>query len=192
MASINYQALTGRLKSQIDPRYLIYGNESFLVERCVEAIRARARDEGHQERTSLIVERDFDWTLLGQHLSAMSLFAEKKLIEIRLLSGKPGKVGGEALVECMASVDASIIVVLVLGSVDRSSRESKWFKTWDHNSVSVDNPVLLPSQFKDWIGKALRRRNIQFEPEVVTRLAYLFEGNMLAVANEISKLSHGK
>ncbi len=191
MVDLTRQALASRLKEQIESRYLIYGKESFLSERCVDMIRGSARQAGFEERIALIAERDFDWSVVAQHLSSMSLFSKKKIVEMRLLTDRPGTAAGEVLAQCMQVIDSDTIMVLVLGAVDSAMKRSKWFKSWQEGAICVDNRPLNPRQFRDWIKSALDRRKILYERDVVDRLAYLFEGNMLAAANEMRKIAMG-
>ncbi len=188
---LSRQALAPRLETQIDPRYFIYGKESFLSERSADLIRAAARKAGYEERIALAVEKDFDWSILNQHMMSLSMFSQKKIIEIRLLTDRIGTAGSEALVQCMQVADPDTVVMLLPGAVDTTVARTKWYKAWRAGAVAVDNRPLFPNQFRDWIRNVLERRNIRFEREAVDRLAYLFEGNMLAAANEMQKIAMG-
>ena len=189
---LNTTALTKRLKERMDPKFLIHGKEPFLVERCCDVIREQARTNGYTQRISMTVNPDFSWDSLQMHMSSQSLFAEKKLIELRLpSSGRPGIKGAEALNNCLKSSTDDVIVVLIAGALESDIKRSKWFKSWQEATVCVDNPVMHSRQFQEWIKNMLNRKEIRHEPEVVSRLAYYFEGNMLAAANEIRKLVLG-
>ncbi len=181
--------LAQRLKEQLDPHYLVYGRELFLVERCCTVIREQAKTQGYSERIVLNATVDFDWKTLSDQLNEQSLFATQKLIELRMPpSGRPGVPGAAALTECLQSKDTGNIVVVIAGALDAAARKSKWFTSWQKDAVVVDNPLLNFKQFQDWIRGYLDRNKIRYEREVVGRLAYYFEGNMLAAANEIRKL----
>ena len=185
------KALSQRLARELDYRYLVYGKELFLVERCCDVIRERARSLDYLERVSLTASPDFNWSSLHDEINAQSLFSSKKIIELRLPpTGRPGTQGAEALMDCLLSQDESSIVVVIAGALETGVRRSKWFKTWGDgkNALVIDNPELNSRQFQEWIKNSLDRHQILHEPEVVDRLAYYFEGNMLAAANEIRKL----
>lgn len=183
--------LVNRLKEKMDARYMVYGKELFLVERCCESIREAARERGYSERIALTAEYDFDWGELSSHTASMSLFGEKKIVEIRIPTGRPGVKGAEALIECVENQDMNTIVVVIVGNTEANVKKSKWFTAWSNSAVSVDNPMLNQNQFRGWIQKALQARNIDCESSVYDQLAYYFEGNMLAAANEIRKIYMG-
>ena len=104
---------------------------------------------------------------------------------------KPGTQGASALRECLSYSDDSIVVLVVGGEIESSARRAKWFADWQKNAVVVETKPLGYSQYRNWIRTAMERRQLKFEPNVADRLAYFFEGNMLAAANEIRKLSLG-
>ena len=189
--NISWHELSERLKKQIDSRYLIYGKEPFLVQRCADAIRAAAKQQGYLLRIPLIAEYDFDWGMLTEHTASMGLFGEKKIVEVRLPTGRAGVKGADALMECLQTQDQGTIVTVVIDNPDADVKSPKWIAQWRKSAVTVNNALLFPNQFLDWIRKSLDSRNIQCEQGVYRRLAYYFEGNMTAAANEIGKISMG-
>lgn len=179
-------------RDQFDLRYLIYGKELYLVERCCQKIRERALENGYSERISLTVSIDFQWNTFNEQFGQLDLFGAKKLIELRLPpSGRPGIQGAKILTECVNSANDSAAVLVIAGALDASIKRSAWFKTWNSKAVSVDNRELHRGEFRNWIKKALDNSQLLYEPDVVGRLAFYFEGNMLAAANEIRKLKLG-
>ena len=185
-------ALVQRLKEKIDPRYFVYGRELFLVERCCSVIREHAKQQGYSERIVLTVTADFDWKTLNDQLVNQSLFSSRKLIELRLpASGRPGQQGGAALTACLQNQDSDNTMLIIGGAMDAGVRNSKWFRSWQESAISIDNPELNFRQFQDWIKGYLERNDIKHDREAVSRLAYYFEGNMLAAANEMHKLKLG-
>ena len=179
-------------RNQFDLRYLIYGKELYLVERCCERIRTQALENGYSERISLSVSYDFQWDAFTGQLGQMDLFGSKKLIELRLpASGRPGLQGAKILAECVKSPGDDTAVVVIAGAMESSIKRTAWFKAWTDHAVVVDNPEMQRGEFRGWIKRALDNRQVNYQPEVVGRLAYYFEGNMLAAANEIRKLVLG-
>ncbi len=185
-------ALVQRLRDKVEPRYFIYGRELFLVERCCSVIREHAKEQGYSERIVMSANVDFNWQMLNDYLTEQSLFASRKLIELRLpSSGRPGQQGAAALTACLQNQNSDTTVLVIGGAVDAATRNSKWFKQFHQDAVAVDNPELNFRQFQEWIKGFLDRNKITYEREVVSRLAYYFEGNMLAAANEMQKLKLG-
>ena len=182
-------ALSSRLKKQVDSRYLIYGKEQFMVERCCEVIRDHARDRGHQDRLVLTISPEFKWQTFDDSLNERSLFSTQKLIELRLpASGLLGKAGSKSMCTCLESIDPDTIVLAIGGEWLKKVKATKWFREWVKNAVVVNNPGFQHFEFRNWIQSQLERNHIQHESAVVDRMAYYFEGNMLAAANELRKL----
>ena len=182
-------ALANRLKKRVDSRYLVYGKELFMVERCSEAIRARARDDGFQERRVFAISPEFKWQTFDDALTERSLFSTQKLIELRLpASGLIGVAGSKSMRTCLESIDPDTIVLVIGGDLLKKTKMKKWFRGWVKNAVVVNNRGFQHNEFRSWIQSQLDRNQIQHEPAVADRLAFYFEGNMLAAANELRKL----
>ena len=185
-------ALVQRLKEKVEPRYFVYGREPFLVERCCSVIREYAKEQGYSERIVMSANEDFNWQMLNDYLTEQSLFASRKLIELRLpASGRPGQQGAAALTACLQNQDSDNTVLVIGGAMDAAARNSKWFKSFHEDAVAVDNPELNFRQFQEWIKGFFDRNKITYERDTISRFAYYFEGNMLAAANEMQKLNMG-
>ncbi len=179
-------------RNDIDLRYLIYGKELYLVERCVQIIRERAKKNDYLERISMTVTNDFQWETFVDQIAQLDLFGSRKLVELRLPpSGRPGAQGGKVLTECLNAPSEDNIVVVIAGALESSIKKSAWFKAWNAKAVIVDNPEMYRDEFRGWIRNSLDRGKVVYDPDVVARLSYYFEGNMLAAANEIRKLVAG-
>ncbi|MDE0309940.1 MAG: DNA polymerase III subunit delta [Acidiferrobacterales bacterium] len=181
--------LARRLKEKVDFRYFIFGKELFLVERCCSIIREHAKEQGYSERIVMTANADFDWQLLNDYLTEQSLFASRKLIELRLpASGRPGQQGAAALTACLDNQNSDAMVLVIGGAIDSSARSSKWFKQCVQEATAVDNRELNFREFQEWIKSFFDRNGFTYDREVISRFAYYFEGNMLAAANEMRKL----
>ena len=90
---ISADQLPSHLKRGLAPIYFVYGEEQLLVEECTRAIRDAAHAAGYLERQVLTVESGFDWNGLFNSTQSLSLFSERRLIELRLPTGKPGEAG---------------------------------------------------------------------------------------------------
>ncbi len=189
---LNSSGLSHHLKEGMGNRFLVFGKELFLIENCRRTIREKAREAGFSEQIPLAVTREFDWNSLSYHLDNQSLFADKKLIEIKFPDTiKPGNQGSVALRQCLDNRDDSAIVVVVGGEIEPAAKRAKWFQAWESEAVVVENRPLSTQQYRAWLKHSLDRKNIEHEAQVVDRLAYYFEGNMLAAANEIRKIALG-
>ena len=132
------EKLAVHLQQQVLPVYLISGDEPLLVQECCDLVRQAARAAGCTDREIIDVGPRFNWDEILHSASSMSLFAERKLVEIRLPSGKPGADGSKALCEYLQlSADGDDVLLIVSGKIDKQSTNSKWFKALDKAGVTV-------------------------------------------------------
>ena len=170
------------------PVYLVAGAEPLLVQEAADALRARAREEGYGEREVFDVDADFDWNRLSQGLATMSLFATRRLFELRLPSGKPGKEGAEALREYCQNAPPD--TVLLITTQEWSKKHAgKWTEAIAAAGHVVVFWTLKSHELGDWLQRRLRDRGLVATPDAVQQLADRVEGNLLAAAQEVDKLA---
>jgi DNA polymerase-3 subunit delta len=176
-------------KGRLARLYVIAGDEALLAIEAQDAIRAAARSAGFAERTVLHADSRFDWSLLQQAARSGSLFSERRIIELRLPSGKPGKDGAEALARYADSVAEDALTLLWLPRLERAARESAWVKALEAAGVWVEVAAVERPILPDWIGARLERQRQSAPREALEFLADRVEGNLLAAHQEISKLA---
>ena len=184
--------LDTHLAQQLAPCYLISGDEPLLVQECADAIRSAARAGGCTERQRLNISGKDDWLELGHAAGSLSLFAERKLIEVQLPSGKPGTEGSKAIQEYLASAPDDVLLI-VSGRIDKQSQTSKWYLALDQAGVVMPIWPVAPAELPQWIADRMSSLGLTAEPDAITLLAERLEGNLLAAAQEIEKLKllHG-
>lgn len=170
------------------PVYLISGDETLLVQECADAIRATCRQHGFSERQVFYVDANFEWQTLLDETSAMSLFADKKLIELRMPNGKPGDTGTAALESYCANTNPDTVLLIICNKLDSSAARAKWHKAVDTCGVTVPIWPIEPQQLPRWIEQRLRQRGISASNDAIQILAERVQGNLLACAQEIEKL----
>jgi DNA polymerase-3 subunit delta len=156
-------ALPGHLQTRqksgtLAPIYVIAGDESLLAIEAADAIRAAARAIGYSEREVLHADARFDWSRLTQAASGLSLFSEKRIVELRLPAGKPGKSGGEALRELAEDPPQDLLVLVSLPRLDRDTRGSRWAMALEHAAVWIDVERIDRQALPEWIGGRLARK----------------------------------
>lgn len=171
------------------PGYLVFGDEPLQVMESVDAIRAAARAAGVAERLIFEVEAGFDWQQLLSGANELSLFAERRLIEIRLRGRKPDKTGGAILADLLARDDSQDILLLSAEKIDRNAQKSKWFKTIDGAGVVVQARQIVARQLDRWIQERARRYELNLSAAAAELIAVRAEGNLLAAAQELDKLA---
>lgn len=185
---LDAERLGPRLSRSPDPLYLISGAEPLLVAEAADAIRAAARAAGFEERETLFVEPGFDWARLAAGRDNLSLFAGKKLLEVRLKSGKPGVEGSRALVEYAADPPDGVILLVITGKLESAQLRSKWVKTIEKTGVHVHARPVPPEKLPAWITDRMHQRGLEPRGDAAALLADRVEGNLLAANQEILKL----
>jgi DNA polymerase-3 subunit delta len=187
--SINPEQLARQLERGLAPVYLVSGDEPLLVDECSEAIRARARAEGYGEREIMTVESGFDWGSLTVSSQSLSLFAERRLLELRLPTGRPGEAGAEALAALAQTPSPDLVLLVIAGKLDKTQRDSSWVRAIEAAGTHVQIKPLDAGRLPAWISQRLAARGLKPEPGVVDLLAWNLEGNLLAAAQEVAKLA---
>lgn len=182
------EQLAQHLKKGLAPLYFIYGDELLLVQEAADAIRAAARAQGYSEREVFNVERDFDWNRLTESSNSLSLFAERRILEVRMPTGKPGDSGGKALREYAARPAEDTLLLIISGKLDAQQRKSKWVTDLEAAGVGIQIWPVDARALPAWIRQRMQGLGLQPSGEAVELLAERVEGNLLACAQEIDKL----
>ena len=188
MSQVRPEQLAGQLKQSLAPVYFVYGDEPLLVGECSDAIRMAARENGYSDREVFSVEAGFDWNTLLAASDSLSLFAERRILELRLPTGKPGDKGARALREYAEKLPEDTLLLIVSGKLEAASRRSKWVQALDAVGVSVPVWPVEAAQLPTWIGQRMRKLGLQPDADALQLLAERVEGNLLACAQEIEKL----
>lgn len=171
----------------LPPVVMVAGGEPLIVQECADAVRARAREEGYAEREVLDAEGGFDWNRLVQGIASLSLFAQRRLFDLRLPTGKPGKEGSEAIRDYCANPPPDT-VLLVTAQEWSKAHAGKWSEAISDAGWFVPVWPLKAHELPDWLSARLRRHGLVARPEALDRLVERVEGNLLAAAQEIDKL----
>ena len=182
------EQLEQHLKQGMRSCYLVTGAEPLIVQECADAIRRAARAAGCVDRERFDSSDNESWHNLVQSASAMSLFADRKLIEIQVENGKPGTEGSKALQEYLL-IDSDDILLIVAGKIDKQSQRAKWYTALDQGGTVVTVWPIHPRDLPSWIQQRLNQRGMKCDRDAITMLAERVEGNLLAAAQEIEKLS---
>ena len=176
------------LDGGLAPTYLVSGDEPLQLGECCDAIRQAAREAGYSSREVFEVGTGFEWQQLYAEAAAFSLFAEKKIIDLRIPNGKPGAEGSRALVDYCANPPPDTLLLLTLPKLDRQQQNAKWFKALDSIGSVIQVWPIEPQRLPSWIERRLRCVDIQPSREAIAILADRIEGNLLAARQEIEKL----
>lgn len=183
------QQLAGHLKKDsLAAVYFITGDEPLLAQECADLLRHHARQQGFSEREVLSVEAQFDWSELQQAAGNLSLFAQQRLIELRLGDKDFGSKGSQALLHYLQQAPSDTLLLINATRQSAAAQKSKWFQALDKAGVIVQIYPLETAQLPGWIAHRLREQNIQASQEAIALIAERAEGHLLACAQEIEKL----
>ncbi len=182
------EQLAQHLSRALSSLYVVQGDEPLLALEAADAIRAKARSQGHSEREVLSVERYFDWSQLAAAGASMSLFAEKRLIELRIPTGKPGTEGAKALESYCANLAPDTVTLVLLPSLDKKSQDTAWYHALTATAVVVTIATIERARLPDWISARLAAQKQKAARESLEFIADCVEGNLLAAHQEIQKL----
>ncbi|MGV6826602.1 MAG: DNA polymerase III subunit delta [bacterium] len=181
--------LASHLSKQLAPIYLVSGDEPLQQMESCDAIREAARKNGYSSREIMEVDTRFDWNRLQSEADALSLFAEKKIIDLRIPSGKPGREGGAALTAYAQNLPEDTLLLITLPKLDQAQQRSKWFTSLDKQGVVIRLWPLKDRELNQWISQRMHQAGLQPGPGAVELLAERIEGNLLAARQEIEKLA---
>ncbi|MGA9992539.1 MAG: DNA polymerase III subunit delta [Thiobacillaceae bacterium] len=171
------------------PLYILWGTEPLTLLESEDAIRAAALQAGHSQRMVHTVQGKFDWSRVFAGNDNFSLFASKRLLEIRIPSGKPGVEGGKALERLAGSPPADTLTIVSLPGLEWKSTQSKWFSALAAVGVVIQARPVERAQLPAWISRRLAARRFTADADALNYLAERVEGNLLAARQEIDKLA---
>lgn len=183
------EQLSSHLKKGLSPVYLITGDEPLLSEESSDLLRQHLQQQGFSEREVLHVDGSFSWEYLLECANALSLFAEKKIIELRLGSSKLNKKSSEILREYLSNPAPDNILFIIADKLDGTAKKSAWFKAIDNSGVIVEIWPVEAEQLPNWIRQRAAQIELKLDDEAIQLLCDRIEGNLLAAKQELSKLS---
>ena len=186
--NIKPEQLQNNLSNQLASIYFVFGAEILLVEQSLSLIKDSAKTNGYSERFRFDIDGNFSWDSIFSLISSPSLFAEKRIIECRLTTGKIGVKGSKALTELAESLPDDILLLISSGKLDMAQQKSKWFKSLDSNGIVIQHWEVQSNQLVGWISNNMSQLGLNSNNDVANAIAYCTEGNLLATMQEIQKL----
>jgi len=187
--------VAGQAARGLKPLYVVHGDEPLLAQEACDAIRAAARAAGFDERKVFSVSgAHFDWSGVLGAAQAMSLFAQRQLIDIRIPSGKPGKDGSDALQRYVEHLPDDVLTLVQLPRLDGQQLKSAWFGALDGAGISIRVEAVDRAALPQWIAMRLARNGQRVQGGAAGQQTLAFfadrvEGNLLAAHQEVQKLA---
>ena len=180
--------LTQNLKNGLAPIYIVSGDVPLLVQECSDQIKASAKAAGFNEYQRFHIDKQFNWNELYQSTQSMSLFGDKKLIELRIPNAKPNDIGKNFLKDFAQQPDEDNLILLVTDKLDSASQRSAWFKAIEKVGVLIQIWPVEIDRLPQWINQRMRQSGLTPNTAATQIIAEKVEGNLLAAAQEIEKL----
>ena len=182
------QQLESHLGSSLSPLYVLHGNEPLLVLEAGDAIRSAARHQGYDEREILVTGQGFRWDALTLAAGNLSLFGGRKLIDLRIPNGKPGRDGGEALQRYVNHLGDDTVTLITLPALDWQTRKSAWFRALADAGIAIELNAPEREHLPSWLAGRLATQKQSAPAEALNFIADHVEGNLLAAHQELLKL----
>jgi len=188
--NLSFEQLNKHLSGKLSSVYAVSGDEYLLVQEALDAIKNEAHKQGFLERQIFNVERGFNWHSLLDSIAARSLFSSKKILELRLPTGKPGTEGAQIISNYLAKKSNDILLIMVLPKLEAAVKNSKWCKALlnDENCQFVTIWPVPLAQFPRWLNERSKKMGMQIASDAIDLIAAKTEGNLLAAQQELTKL----
>ena len=180
--------LENRLRKSLLPCYLVTGDEPLLVQEALDAIRKTARASGFGSRERHVATAGFDWQGFSAAGGNLSLFSDKRIIELGLPTGKPGKAGGAAICDTVSQAGPDLLFIVSAPRLDRSNASAKWVQALEDGGAVVQVWPVAPRELPGFISARMKMHGLVPDRDAVRLIADRVEGNLLAAQQEIEKL----
>ena len=180
--------LSSHLQNKLAPCYLVSSDEHLLVNEALDQIRGAAREQGFTLRESQVATTGFNWSQLAAIGANLSLFADRRIVELRLPTGKPGRDGSAAICEFVEQLGPDLMLIVITPKLDGGNSNSKWVKTLSAKGVFLPIWPVGLRELPGWIGDRMRRAGLRPDSDAINMIADRVEGNLLAADQEVQKL----
>jgi len=170
------------------PVYMVSGDEPLQQMESLDLIRAFLREQDFSEREILDVDAQFDWQRLLDEAANMSLFATRRIVELRLPSAKPGRQGSQILKDYLARPPEDTVLIINAGKIDGNAKKSAWYKVVDQNGLVVQCWPVPVDKLSPWLRQRFKAHDMDADNDVLAYISQHVEGNLLAADQEIEKL----
>lgn len=184
---LRWDQLARHAAEPLRPVYVIHGDEILLQQEACDTLRAAARRQGFSERELHHAERGADWNELLASANNLSLFGDRKLLEIRF-SGKPDAAAAATLERYAEDPSPDTLLILILPKLDGTAQKAKWFLACESAGASLQLPQIDAHTLPDWLRTRLQQNGLRPDAEAFALLLERVEGNLLAAQQEIEKL----
>lgn len=165
------------------------GDEPLQMRESSDLVRRICRQQGFTERVQYEVDNSFDWKQLLAEGNSLSLFSERKLIELQLKSSKLDDGARKALLAYLQHASPDNLLLLLSPRIEAATTKTQWFSKLEAGLMLVQIYPVDSDKLPAWIRQRMTKRGLSADADAIQLLADRIEGNMLAADQEIEKLS---
>lgn len=180
--------VASNLKQGLAPFYLLFGEEAFLLNHAATQIKSTAKAQGFDEVIRFAVSPQFDWQEVAQEYASLSLFSNRKIIELELADSKPNAAASKLLQSLAQNPNPDCILMLKGEKVGSDIQRGAWFKAFDKDGVFIPCYALQGNQLFTWLEQQCQQLGLQLTPDAKSLLVEYNQGNLFAIAQELEKL----
>lgn len=183
------ERLPEQLNKQLQPVYLLFGNEPLLLQESRQSIQKVASSQGFEERHRFSIDASCDWNLIYQCCQSISLFSPRQLIEIELPDSGVNTTIANALFNLAEMIHDDIVLIIMGTKLTKAQENAKWFKAFYAKGCWVNclSPDL--SRLPQFVQTRCRQMKLKPDAEALHLLAQWHEGNLLALVQSLEKLA---
>lgn len=185
---IKPEQLESALEKKLFTVYFVSGDEPLQVGEVADNVRNTAKNAGYNTREVFTVGMGFEWNELARVANSLSIFAEKKLIDIRMSTAKSGVEGSKALINYCQRLPKDTLLLVTAPKLEKSALKSKWIQSIDQIGTIIQVWPLNGAELIQWLQRRSKKRGLNIEVEAIKILASRVEGNLLVASQEIEKL----
>ncbi|MFB0981506.1 MAG: DNA polymerase III subunit delta [Alteromonadaceae bacterium] len=186
---IYHNQLTHSLSQGFKPVWLVFGDEPWQKNDSLNTIKQYGQQQGFSEVIRFSADDKFDWNLLVQEYQAMSLFAEQRIIEIELVTGKIADAGSKILLKLSENFHPDVQLIFHGPKIDAPGQKRKWFKTLEKLGCFLPLYDIEGRQLQQWLNQQIKQQQLNVHHDVIPLMIELFEGNLPALEQELQKFS---
>ena len=188
MPSLALQQLPAAIKRGLAPLYVLHGAEVLHSLEAADSLRKAAKSQGYTDREVLQFDAKTPWDGLFEAAGSMSLFADKRVLDIRLPTGKPGRAGTDALEQFCRRLPEDTISLITLPELERDQLKSAWFTALAQHGLVIECPAVARRDLPDWLHNRAAQVGLTLAQDAAEYIAERVEGNLMAAKQEIDKL----
>lgn len=189
MIRIYPEQLSAQLREGLRACYLLTGNEPLLLQESADAIRASALAQGFEEHLSFTLDAQTDWDSLFMSCQSLSLFAQRQTLTLQFPENGPNAAIAEQLIKLAPLLHADILLICRMAKLSKAQENSAWFKALSAHAVLVPCQTPEQTQLPRWVVSRAKILKLDIDDAAVQLLCYCYEGNLLALAQALERLS---